>query len=255
MGLKTVVKSKHVSKVKKSKNELKQIDFNTKIAPYVKVITLVSFVLSMHELWQENYFSDTLSFSYFESKFFWLMIFVLSLPHIIYAFIWHFPEKYVEMCKNPCINPADLTVAIVIIGKLLTFVTCISWYLYINDYFLGENPEYPTSPLKLVTGSIMLIVGQWLNSAVFNALGVHGVCYGFKLGLTIPWITGFPFNIGVSNPQYVGCILTNFGIITMIVNPISAKAGILMASFLYGCFYLISGYIETYTGKVQGKIE
>ena len=33
---------------------------------------------------------------------------------------------------------------------------------------------------------------------------------GFKLGHTIPWVEGFPFNV-VNHPQYVGSVLSVWG--------------------------------------------
>ena len=36
---------------------------------------------------------------------------------------------------------------------------------------------------------------QWLNIGIFQAIGHAGVYYGFKLGHTIPWVDGFPFNV------------------------------------------------------------
>jgi hypothetical protein len=45
---------------------------------------------------------------------------------------------------------------------------------------------------------------------IFQAIGHAGVYYGFKLGHSIPWATGFPFNV-VSHPQYVGSVATVLG--------------------------------------------
>ena len=51
---------------------------------------------------------------------------------------------------------------------------------------------------------------QWLNVGIFQAIGHPGVYYGFKLGHTIPWASGFPFNV-VSHPQYVGSVASILG--------------------------------------------
>ena len=240
---------------KLSKNQLKKMDFNTKIAPYMKVGLIIAFVISMYEMWSENYFYYMFNTSFVSSKFFWFMIFSLSISHIIYYIIWHFPRTYMRICSNPCIHPVDLTFSFVIIGKVLQLIICFSWYLYINNFFLDESSHFPVSFGKIVSSVFCIICGQWLNSAVWNTLGVNGVCYGFKLGRPVPWITGFPFNIGVSNPQYVGSVITDFGVITLLINPITAEAGILYVFFFITVFYAFSAYIETYTGKVQGKIK
>lgn len=49
--------------------------------------------------------------------------------------------------------------------------------------------------------------GQSLNAGIFKAIGHVGVYYGFKLGHTVPWVNGWPFDT-VSHPQYVGSVLS-----------------------------------------------
>jgi protein-S-isoprenylcysteine O-methyltransferase Ste14 len=39
------------------------------------------------------------------------------------------------------------------------------------------------------------------------AIGKVGVYYGTRLGATVPWVEGFPFNV-VRHPQYVGAVLS-----------------------------------------------
>lgn len=53
---------------------------------------------------------------------------------------------------------------------------------------------------------------QILNIGIYRAIGKAGVYYGFKLGKKIPWHTGFPFNLGIQHPQYVGSVLTMWGL-------------------------------------------
>jgi methylene-fatty-acyl-phospholipid synthase len=59
---------------------------------------------------------------------------------------------------------------------------------------------------------------QWLNVSIFKAIGHAGVYYGFKLGHTIPWYSGFPFNF-VSHPQYVGSVLSVVGAAVLVSVP------------------------------------
>jgi methylene-fatty-acyl-phospholipid synthase len=51
--------------------------------------------------------------------------------------------------------------------------------------------------------------------SVYSKLGITGVYYGNKFGYKTKWITSFPYNI-LSNPQYVGCILTFLGLYGLI---------------------------------------
>ena len=56
---------------------------------------------------------------------------------------------------------------------------------------------------------------QALNIGIYRAIGHEGVYYGFKLGHTIPWHDGFPFNL-VPHPQYVGSVLTVWGVVALV---------------------------------------
>ena len=52
------------------------------------------------------------------------------------------------------------------------------------------------------------MTGQALNAGVYSALGVTGTYYGVRFGEHVPWVTGFPYNLGISDPQYIGSIMT-----------------------------------------------
>ena len=56
---------------------------------------------------------------------------------------------------------------------------------------------------------------QALNIGIFRAIGHAGVYYGFKLGHTIPWHDGFPFNV-VPHPQYVGAVMSIWGAVALV---------------------------------------
>ena len=67
-------------------------------------------------------------------------------------------------------------------------------------------------PAAAALALVLLAAGQALNVGIFRAIGHAGVYYGFKLGHTIPWVSGFPFNV-VSHPQaslypHEGCTST-----------------------------------------------
>ena len=60
-------------------------------------------------------------------------------------------------------------------------------------------------------GLQLFVVGQLLNAAIYNAIGKAGVYYGYKIGVPVPWCTGFPFNVFTMHPQYAGVCLSIFG--------------------------------------------
>jgi Phospholipid methyltransferase len=53
--------------------------------------------------------------------------------------------------------------------------------------------------------------GQYLNFSVYKVLTLEGVYYGSRFKKVSTWISDFPYNIGIPDPQYVGCLLTLIG--------------------------------------------
>jgi protein-S-isoprenylcysteine O-methyltransferase Ste14 len=138
-------------------------------------------------------------------------------------------------------------------------------------------------PLRLVVGVALATAGQVLNGGVYNALGKQpcralkricgiktvpysggdsaqvskeglyvdglmpagkaGVYYGVKFGLSIPWYEGFPFTV-VKHPQYVGCILTIWGMVSIFFAPEYIDLGLLTVASVWTMYYMFSGFIE-----------
>ncbi len=86
-------------------------------------------------------------------------------------------------------------------------VACANTWLHEGEHAQPPQPQphEPTVKRSLPGPSL-----QWLNVGIFKAIGHAGVYYGFKLGHTVPWVSGFPFNV-VSHPQYVGSVATVLG--------------------------------------------
>ena len=70
------------------------------------------------------------------------------------------------------------------------------------------------------------------------------VYYGFKLGHKIPWVTGFPFNLGISHPQYVGATLTLWGLAALLWAPEQRPALVQVCAAWTG-LYVFTGVIES----------
>lgn len=69
--------------------------------------------------------------------------------------------------------------------------------------------------------------------------------YGVKFGHKIPWCHGFPFNT-VSHPQYVGCVLSIWGVVALLFVQTNINAGLLTVATGWTAFYFITGIIEDY---------
>lgn len=90
----------------------------------------------------------------------------------------------------------------------------------------------------------MVCYGQSLNVGIFQAIGHDGVYYGFKLGRKIPWVTGWPFNT-VSHPQYVGSVLTIWGLVVLAWGQAPPGAMLGVAGF-WTTVYGITAFQEQY---------
>lgn len=74
---------------------------------------------------------------------------------------------------------------------------------------LWESSE---SIMTIMVGLVLLGIGQGLNYSVFRALGGIGVYYGHEFGYTVPRVSCFPYNTGISDPQYWGVVSCIWGI-------------------------------------------
>lgn len=84
--------------------------------------------------------------------------------------------------------------------------------------------------------------GQALNAGIYRAIGHNGVYYGFKLGHTVPWVDGFPFNV-VAHPQYVGSALSVWAGAVLVWS--QAPAGVGLLALYWTALYVITGWMET----------
>ena len=69
-----------------------------------------------------------------------------------------------------------------------------------------------------------LFIGQGLNAAIYRAIGRAGVYYGHRLGMPVPWVSGFPFSV-VPHPQYAGVCISVIGVCMFLATPAVTAAG------------------------------
>jgi len=138
-----------------------------------------------------------------------MLYFITSLSHILYFFVWDFTEQYIKLSYYLQTTPIFLLTFLSIFQKLLQF-NLIIYYSILNDTIIPYVEDFN------IINLLLIITGQVLNMSVYKKLGAKGVYYGNKLGHTLPYITTFPYNLGIKNPQYVGCILTLCGLYPLI---------------------------------------
>ena len=141
----------------------------------------------------------------------WGCVLGLSALYFVHAFIWFRPASFATLSARSPLSwlggdPVKVFAVLEIVGKF--------WQLSTVVLFLG----LPTSsaairaaaaaPLPIWALAIVYVgIGQMLNICMYTSIGNDGVYYGFKLGRTVPWYSGFPFNVGLRHPQYVGTLL------------------------------------------------
>ena len=69
--------------------------------------------------------------------------------------------------------------------------------------------------LNAPAASVWLLI-QVLNVAVYRCLGQNGTYYGIKFGKKMAWQRGFPFNLGIRHPQYVGAVMSIWGCVVLV---------------------------------------
>ena len=178
---------------------------------------------------------DMLTSTYFPL----IAFFALGIERILYGWCYIFTSNFKKSCDNG------------IVGSFLTNVKKEEYYwrhmqqlgayvkifqvsIILFDLFLWQNnnnilrsllmatDDVSTSStiktileenaVKITFGVVLAILGQTLNVAAFNALGVKGIYYGYEMGYPMKRVTKFPYNLPFSDPQYWGVLCTIWGL-------------------------------------------
>jgi hypothetical protein len=120
-----------------------------------------------------------------------------------------------------------------------------------------------------VLSALYVAAGQALNVAMYTSIGDAGVYYGFKLGATVPWCTGFPFNVQLRHPQvgrtrllpaasahgrvvwpvsrawqYVGVVLTFWAMAFVLLTEELGKLGMPQMMMAWAAMYFVMSTME-----------
>ena len=188
------------------------------------------------------------------------LLLILALPNISYNLIINHSRHYIRfVAKVSDKHPVDFTYDWVKVNKFLQFSAYLVWYWLVIDMPLAERlAEIAT--LKRMTfahlacGTYIFVLGLVLYFSVWAKLGVNGVCYGFKLGRPIKWVTGFPFNLGLRHPLYVGFTFIIMGLAVILIDRASAENGILLLSLVWSSYNISTGRTEEFSDE-SGKAE
>jgi hypothetical protein len=88
---------------------------------------------------------------------------------------------------------------------------------------------------------LLLGVGQALNVGIYKAIGTAGVYYGKRLGQSVSWCHGFPFD-SVSHPQYVGSVMSVWALAALLHGHVYPDVYIL--AIYWTALYVCTGVME-----------
>lgn len=121
-------------------------------------------------------------------------------------------------------------------------------FLVFGWWLLSHDAQAP-GILAAILGLALAAGGQVLNVSAYQAIGKAGIYYGFKLGHTVPWCHGFPFNF-IAHPQYVGATMTVWGLAFLLGSGAWAS-GLATVTIGWSGAYVFSGVVEQCLGHVS----
>ena len=142
--------------------------------------------------------------------------FLLSIERILYGYWFCYPKHFEKSVRNgnygtnlknePLLWKCAMTLGM--------YVKVFQFSVIIYDLLVRCDLAFPleVQSYHTLAGVVLLVIGQGLNYAVFQALKPIGVYYGHEFGYDVPMVSGFPYNIGISDPQYWGVVLCIWGI-------------------------------------------
>lgn len=166
----------------------------------------------------------------------WAVCGILTLPHLLYAWLWMRPQDLRNIAERPVATFANLAYAL----KGVQFATVVYWWMQTHQ---GVFEWKDTNVVQVLLAAALLASGQALNVGIYRAIGKPGVYYGCRLGETVPWHDGFPFNV-VRHPQYVGAVLTVWGMVSLVFRVL--HPGLLGVATFWTGLYTVTALIEDY---------
>eukprot|EP00405_Crypthecodinium_cohnii_P007299 CAMPEP_0206422052 /NCGR_PEP_ID=MMETSP0324_2-20121206/1837_1 /ASSEMBLY_ACC=CAM_ASM_000836 /TAXON_ID=2866 /ORGANISM="Crypthecodinium cohnii, Strain Seligo" /LENGTH=213 /DNA_ID=CAMNT_0053886311 /DNA_START=84 /DNA_END=725 /DNA_ORIENTATION=+ len=183
----------------------------------------------------------------------------MAAPHCLYAYIWANPADFKEKARSAPLrilggHAVEVMEKLVLGLKAIQVSTLLAWCEYgllpacgffaTRSRFAVVDAVTGAMPARWMLGLAFLIPGQALNIGIYKAIGADGVYYGCKLDRPVPWATGFPFNLGIRHPQYVGAMLSWAGILTLLAATPSTAAPLGLVLAGWGGLYAASSYHE-----------
>lgn len=179
-----------------------------------------------------------------------LVMICLSFERMVYTLVWLFPAHFVHFAQNSPLRrigkgrPLDVVVFLFYVSKGLQLGSIFGHYFYIGTWGGLVAELQGMSAFRLVLGLQLFFLGQFLNASIYNAIGKAGVYYGYKIGVPVPWCTGFPFNVFTMHPQYAGVVMSVIGAGLLMCTKEHAKFGFVGIGIAQALYYLFMAMVE-----------
>ena len=184
---------------------------------------------------------------------FQLAVGLLFIERLCYTWVHSFSGSFVEFAQSAVgkrmgKKPLDVVLTIFYINKVIQLGTFLGFYFYILDFESPFNRGFAwakVTPLQWIWLVHAIVLGQGLNASIYRAIGKPGVYYGYRLGVDVPWVTGFPFSV-VPHPQYFGVCVAVIGINIFVATPAHIAAGWFNLTLVQVLFYCYMAIVEDY---------
>lgn len=174
---------------------------------------------------------------------------MLSVERVVYTVVWCFPKLWIRFMRNILFDTyfyrTDDNV-VDVIYKFFMINKCFQGGGFALLYFFSA----PTIRLDEITlfqwivGTNLIALGQSLNIGIYQSIGKVGVYYGYKYGMTVPWCTGFPFNVCCAHPQYLGSTLTAYGMVLLLATDAHVRCGLGGLAHIQALQYAYMSFVE-----------
>eukprot|EP00316_Scyphosphaera_apsteinii_P004658 CAMPEP_0119310546 /NCGR_PEP_ID=MMETSP1333-20130426/19628_1 /TAXON_ID=418940 /ORGANISM="Scyphosphaera apsteinii, Strain RCC1455" /LENGTH=513 /DNA_ID=CAMNT_0007314745 /DNA_START=21 /DNA_END=1562 /DNA_ORIENTATION=- len=177
---------------------------------------------------------------------FLLVLACLSIERIVYTIVWLFPQHFVHFAQHSLLRhvgkgrPLDTILFLFWVSKIFQFGSIFGYYFSVGPLPAARD----ISLLRWVSGLQAFCLGQLLNAAIYRAIGKAGVYYGYKVGVPVPWCTGFPFDVFTMHPQYAGVCLSILGGGILMGTQLHTHEGFAAVGVSAALFYLYMSTVE-----------
>jgi len=141
----------------------------------------------------------------------------LGVERVLYGYIYQYPNAFKRTCKGPLKAMLEdkktywaVAQHLGILIKVFQFGT-IAYDVFIHRGWITMTGFAIAPSAQFCIGVVLAVLGQYLSYSVYRGIGGIGVYYGSQLGYEVPWFTGFPYNMGIPDPQYWGVVTFIWG--------------------------------------------